>query len=49
MKLHGMKKIAQYAFNHEPTIIEIDQLNGQLNELKSELHFLETQLHSVVH
>ena len=49
MKLHEMKKIAQYALEHELTPIEIDQLNGQLNELKSEVHFLEKQLHSVVH
>ncbi len=49
MKLHEMKKIAEYALEHELTPIEIDQLNGQLNELKSEVHFLEKQLHSVVH
>ena len=49
MKLHEMKKIAQYALDHELTPIEIEQLNGQLNELKSEVHFLEKQLHSVVH
>ncbi len=49
MKLYEMKKIAQYALDHELTPIEIEQLNGQLNELKSEVHFLEKQLHSVVH
>ncbi|MFC3886538.1 hypothetical protein ACFOU2_24815 [Bacillus songklensis] len=49
MKLHGMKKIAQYALDHELTAIETDQLNGQLNELKREVHFLEKQLYSVVH
>ena len=49
MKLHEMKKIAEYALEHELTSVEIDQLNGQLNELKNEVHFLEKQLHSVVH
>ena len=49
MKLHEMKKIAQYALNHELTAIEIDQLNGQLNELKREVHCLEKQLHSFGH
>ncbi|MED3624013.1 hypothetical protein [Neobacillus thermocopriae] len=49
MTLHEMKKIAQYALNHELTAIEIDQLNGQLNELKREVHCLEKQLHSFGH
>ncbi|RID84792.1 hypothetical protein D1953_13100 [Peribacillus asahii] len=49
IKLHEMKKIAQYALNHELTAIEIEQFNAQLNELKVEVHFLEKQLHSVVH
>jgi putative NADPH-quinone reductase len=49
MKLHEMKEIAQYALNHELTETEVNHLNIQLNELKSEVHFLEQQLHSVVH
>ncbi|UYT84583.1 hypothetical protein [Priestia megaterium] len=49
MKLYEMKKIAEYAFNHELTSLETDQLNGRLKELKSEVLFLEKQLHSVVH
>jgi predicted nucleic acid-binding Zn-ribbon protein len=49
MKLHEMKKVAQYTLDHELTAREIDQLNGHLNELKREVHFLEKQLHSVVH
>lgn len=49
IKLHKMKKIAQYALEHELTAIEIEQLNGQLNELKREVILLERQLHSVVH
>lgn len=49
MKLYEMKKVAEYAFNHELTSLETDQLNGRLKELKSEVLFLEKQLHSVVH
>ncbi|MCP1450419.1 hypothetical protein [Priestia megaterium] len=49
MKLYEMKKIAEYAFNHELTPHTTDQLNNQLKELKSEVHFLEKQLFSVVH
>jgi hypothetical protein len=49
IKLHEMKRIADYAVEHDLTSVEIDILNGQLNELKSEVHFLEKQLNSVVH
>ncbi|MCL9633554.1 hypothetical protein L2095_02350 [Bacillus zanthoxyli] len=49
MNLYEMKKVAEYAFNHELTSLETDQLNGRLKELKSEVYFLEKQLHSVVH
>ncbi|MED4139339.1 hypothetical protein P4652_14030 [Priestia megaterium] len=49
MKLHEMKKVAEYAFSHELTSLQTDQLNGQLKELESDVHFLEKQLHSVVH
>ncbi|MFV2046301.1 hypothetical protein ACEWK1_02890 [Metabacillus sp. YM-086] len=49
MKLHEMKKIAHYALDHELTPLEIEQLNGQMKELKSEVHSLEKQLQSVVH
>lgn len=49
MKLYEMKKVAEYAFNHELTSLETDQVNGQLKELESDVHFLEKQLHSVVH
>ncbi|KAA9022047.1 hypothetical protein [Niallia endozanthoxylica] len=49
IKLYEMKKIAQYVVNHELTAIEIEQLNDQLNELKSEVRVLEKQLHTVVH
>ncbi|CJG24938.1 Uncharacterised protein [Streptococcus pneumoniae] len=49
MKLYEMKRIAEYAFNHELTLLEIDQMNDQLKKLKSEVHFLEKQLSFVVH
>ncbi|MGG2089712.1 hypothetical protein ABFY59_22300 [Priestia aryabhattai] len=49
MKLYKMKKVAEYAFNHELTSLQTDQLNGQLKELESDVHFLEKKLHSVVH
>ncbi|MFZ0446162.1 MAG: hypothetical protein WAM95_16305 [Bacillus sp. (in: firmicutes)] len=49
MKLYEMKKITQYTLDHKLTEIEIEQLNNQLNELKSEVHLLEKQLQTVVH
>lgn len=49
MKLHKMKKIAQYSLEHNLTPIELEQLNTQLNELKDEVHFLQKKLDSVVH
>lgn len=49
MKLHEMKRIAQYTLDHELTPLEINQLNGKLKELEIEVHFLEKQLQSVVH
>ena len=48
-KLYEMKKITQYALDHELTEIEIELLNNQLNELKSEVHLLEKQLQTVIH
>ncbi|MDQ0244751.1 polyhydroxyalkanoate synthesis regulator phasin [Bacillus fengqiuensis] len=49
MKLHEMKKIAEYALEHEFTSAEIAELNGQLNKLKSEVYSLEQQLYFVIH
>jgi hypothetical protein len=48
-KFYEMKRIAEYALKHDLTSEEIDGLNGQLNELQSEVHSLEKQLQSVVH
>jgi len=41
-----MKRIAEFALEHEFTPIEIEELNGQLNQLKEEVHSLEEQLHT---
>ena len=49
IRLQEIKKITEYVLKHELTSTEIDGLNGQLNELKNEVHFLERQLHTVVH
>jgi hypothetical protein len=48
-RLHRMKEIAEYILKHVFSPIEIDLLNNQLNDLKNEVHFLEKQLHSIVH
>ncbi len=48
-KLYKMKVLAECSYDHELTSIEIDQLNGQLNTLKQEVHILEQQLQVVVH
>ncbi|WP_252342977.1 hypothetical protein [Priestia megaterium] len=39
MKLHEMKKLAEYAFNHELTSLEIDQLNGRLKKMEIKVLF----------
>ena len=49
LKLHEMKKIAQYALEHALSPIELEGLNTQLIDLKNEVHLLKKQLHSVVH
>ena len=49
LKLREMKRIAQYALDHELNAIETEQLNAQLNDLKIEVYSLEKQLNSVVH
>lgn len=49
VKLYEMERIAEYARVQELTSIEVDSLNGQLNDLKSEVQSLEMQLHIAVH
>ena len=45
LKLHEMKKIAQYALEHVLSPIELEGLNTQLIDLKNEVHLLKKQLH----
>ena len=49
LKLHEMKKIAQYALEHALSPIELEELNTQLIDLKNYVQLLNKQLHSVVH
>lgn len=49
LKLHEMKKIAEYALEYELTPHEINKLNEQLNVLKNEVNALGNQLHTVLH
>jgi len=46
-KLHEMKRIAEYALVNELNSIEMEELNGKLNVLKSEVHSLEKQLQTL--
>lgn len=48
-KLYEMKALAEYARDHNLSLIETDLINNQLNTLKQEVHSLEQQLHSIVH
>ena len=49
MRLHEMKRIAEYAVEHELSANEKIRLNTQLKDLKYEVDSLEKQLHTVVH
>ena len=49
IRLHEMKKIAEYAVEHELSATEKIRLNNQLKDLKDEVDSLEKQLHTVVH
>ena len=49
MKLYKMREIAQYALGHDLNSVKIEKLNGQLKELTNEVHYLESQLKSIVH
>ena len=49
MRLHEMKKIAEYAVDHELSATEKIRFNNQLKVLKDEVDSLEKQLHTVVH
>jgi len=49
VKLHAMKKVAEYALEHELSPIETERLNAELNVLKNEFNSLEKQLYPVLH
>ena len=49
MRLHEMKRIAEYAVEHELSATEKIRFNTQLKDLKDEVDSLEKQLHTVVH
>lgn len=48
VKLHEMKRIAEYALEHVLSPIETERLNGELNILKNEFNSLEQQLYPVL-
>lgn len=49
VKLHEMKRIAEYAVEHTLSAIEIERLNGELYTLKNEFSSLEKQLYPILH
>jgi len=49
IKLHEMKRIAEYALAHNLSAIEIESLNGELDTLKNEFSSLERQLYPILH
>jgi len=49
VKLHEMKRIAEYAVEHTLSAIEIERLNGELDTLKNEFNSLERQLYPILH
>jgi len=48
-KLHEMKEIVEYTLHNKSIAMEVDQLNGKLDELKNEVYDLEIQLNSIEH
>ena len=48
VKLHEMKRIAEYALEQHLSALEIERLNGELNVLKGEFSSLEKQLYPVL-
>jgi len=49
IKLHEMKRIAEYVLAHNLSAIEIERLNGELDTLKNEFSSLERQLYPILH
>lgn len=49
LRLHKMRRIAEYTLEFDLASAKIEELNGQLIELKHEVRYLEKQLQSVVY
>ena len=49
VKLHEMKRIAEYALAENLSAVEIERLNGELDTLKNEFSSLERQLYPILH
>jgi len=49
VKLHEMKRIAEYALAENLSAIEIERLNGELDTLKTEFSSLERQQYPILH
>jgi hypothetical protein len=49
VKLHEMKRIAEYALEHKLSTMKTERLNGELNVLKKEYSSLEKMLYPVLH
>ncbi|CAM3273704.1 hypothetical protein FITA111629_14030 [Filibacter tadaridae] len=49
VKLHEMKRIAEYALEQNLSARETETLNDELNALKSEFSSLEKQYYPVLH
>ncbi|MEK5071438.1 hypothetical protein [Sporosarcina sp. FSL K6-1508] len=48
VKLHEMKRIAEYALDQHLSVLEIERLNGEMNVLKLEFSSLEKLLYPVL-
>ncbi|GAA0498875.1 hypothetical protein GCM10008986_27500 [Salinibacillus aidingensis] len=48
IKLYEMRKIAEYAIEHDLTTIESIRLNAKMDILKSEVLDLQQQLYSIL-
>ena len=49
IKLHEMKKIAEYAAENELSSYEREVLNNQIVALKNEYRILESQRYAILH
>ncbi|MER2090888.1 MAG: hypothetical protein ABS920_14210 [Sporosarcina sp.] len=49
VKLHEMKRIAEYALANNLSAFEIKKLNSELDTLKKKFSSLEGQLYTILH